>query len=322
MKYQDTRETLANIATLYYLADMSQDEIAIMYGVSRYKISRALKKCKMMKIVEFHINNQLSHYKKLEKRLEDYFGLKQVILTMPGSTLEESKANVGKAAAQYLADNLKSGMVVGFSWGTTIQQMVHYFSLTKRMENTTFIQLSGNVCSDSAKNQAFMDGREIVQTLAQRAGSSWSVYQVPYIVKNKTLKTLLLHEKQIAEHVARFDQMSLAFIGLGSSMPEKSISYSSGYITLDESRQLVESGMGADICGTRVNDKGEICPNILTDRVLTVDLSVLKKVPVVVAVAAGADKAQSLVAGARGGFFTHLIIDEIAAIAMISQIEA
>lgn len=318
MEYQDTRETLANIATLYYLADMSQDEIAEMYEISRYKVSRALKKCKAMKIVEFHINNQPSHYKKLEKQIEELFGLKQVILTLPGATVEESKINVGKAAARYLMDNLKNDMVIGLSWGTTIQKMVQHFAPQKKMDNGIFLQLSGNICSSSAKNQSYMDGREIVQVMAQKAGMDWSVYQVPYIVKNRELKALLFNETEIAGHVKKFDRISLAFIGLGSSLPEKSVSYTSGYITLEESQKLVEEGMGADICGTRVNINGEVCPTILTDRVLTIDLDTLKKVPTVVAMAAGADKALSLVAGARGGYFNCAIIDEIAAFSMIN----
>jgi deoxyribonucleoside regulator len=319
MEFKDTRETLANIATLYYLADMSQDEIAEMYNISRYKVSRVLKKCKAMKIVEFHINNQLSHYKKLEKQIEELFGLKQVILTLPGSTLEESKTNVGKAAARYLTDNLRNDMMIGLSWGTTVQKMVQHFTPQRKYEDVTFLQLSGNVCSDSVKNQNYMDGREIVQAMAQKAGVNWSVYQVPYIVKNKTLKTLLLNENEIAAHVKKFDKLNMAFIGLGSSAPEKSVSYTSGYITLEESQKLVDEGMGADICGTRVNIRGEICASILTDRVLTISPEELKKTPEVIAVAAGADKALSLVAGARGGFFNHAIIDEIAAFSMINM---
>ena len=317
MEYQDTRETLASIATLYYLADMSQDEIAEMYNISRYKVSRALKKCKAMKIVEFHIDNQPSHYKKLEKQIEEMFGLKQVILTQPGSTIDDSKANVGKAVARFLMDNLKSNMYIGFSWGTTVQKMVQNFIPHRKYENVYFVQLSGNICSVSARNQNYMDGREIVQLMAQKAGVDWSIYQVPYIVKDPNLKSLLLHEAEISEHVRKFEEISLAFIGMGSSIPEKSVSYTSGYITLEESQKLVMDGMGADICGNRVNIHGEECPTILTDRVLTIGLETLKKIPIVVAVAAGADKALSLVAGAHGGYFNSIIIDEIAAFSMI-----
>jgi DNA-binding transcriptional regulator LsrR (DeoR family) len=64
MEYKDTRETLANIATLYYIKEMSQAEIAALYGISRYKVTRALKKCRAMKIVEFHINSQPPQFKK------------------------------------------------------------------------------------------------------------------------------------------------------------------------------------------------------------------------------------------------------------------
>ena len=58
MIFEENRETLGKIATLYYLGELSQEDIAEMYGISRFKVSRILKKCREYHIVEFHINNK------------------------------------------------------------------------------------------------------------------------------------------------------------------------------------------------------------------------------------------------------------------------
>ena len=42
------------LATLYYLGDMSQEQLSQIMGISRTKVSRLLKQCREQKIVEFN----------------------------------------------------------------------------------------------------------------------------------------------------------------------------------------------------------------------------------------------------------------------------
>ena len=65
MQFEERRETFTKIATLYYLGEKSQDEIAQMFHISRFKVSRILKRCRTLKIIEFHINKYPDYYEKL-----------------------------------------------------------------------------------------------------------------------------------------------------------------------------------------------------------------------------------------------------------------
>jgi len=320
MKFEERRETFAKIATLYYLGDMSQDEIAGIYHISRFKVSRILRKCRTSRIIEFHINNNPDYFSKLGQQIKDLLSIEQLIIVPSGVTLQESKENVAKMAANYLEGKMADGLKIGLSWGSTIQLVHKYFHPHAPAEDAMFVQLSGNLCSSCITQEGYIDGNILVQKFAAKAQAGWSVFQVPYIVQNPALKELLYQEPQILQHVNLFNKLDMALIGVGSSDPERSDPYLTGYLTLEESKKLVDGGMGADICGTRLTTEGQIRETVLTNRVISIDLMDIQKLPEVCAVGAGSEKALSLIAGCKGGFIKKVIMDEVCALSIISRI--
>jgi deoxyribonucleoside regulator len=321
MQFEEGRETYTKIACLYYLADMSQDEIAKYFNISRYKVSRILKKCRTLKIIEFHINNCPDYFEKLGQNIQELLGIEQVMIVPSGNTLHESKENVAKMAATYLDEQIKDGYKIGLSWGSTIQLTLKHYHPTTPMPNARFVQLSGSICSTEISQDGYMDGNMFVQKFAAKAQAGWSVFPVPYVVQTTTLKEMLYQEPQIKRHTSLFNKLDMALIGLGSDDPKRSVTYLAGYMTLEESKKLVEGGMGADLCGTRLTPEGKIRETILTNRVISIDLKELRKVPEVCAVGAGSEKALSIIAGCKGGYIKKVITDEVCALTIQSRLE-
>jgi deoxyribonucleoside regulator len=321
MQFEEGRETYTKIACLYYLADVPQDEIAKTFHISRFKVSRILKKCRTLKIIEFHINNLPDYYGKVGEQIKELLGIEQVMIVPSGNTVQESKENVARMAANYLDEYMKDGCKVGLSWGSTIQLTLKYYHPTTPMPNARFVQLSGNVCCSEISQDGYMDGNIFVQRFAAKAQAGWSVFQVPYIVQNPALKEMLYQEPQIKRHTSLFNKLDMALIGVGSDDPKRSVTYLSGYLTLEEAKKLVDDGMGADICGTRITSDGKIRVTILTNRVNTIDLKELRKVPEICAVGAGSEKAASLIAGCKGGYIKKIIMDEVCALTIQSRLE-
>ncbi|HCC78554.1 MAG: hypothetical protein A2X25_09565 [Chloroflexi bacterium GWB2_49_20] len=320
MQFEERRETYTKIATLYYLADMSQDDIAEIFHISRFKVSRILKKCRNFRIIEFHINNEPDYYAKLELEIKDLLSIEQVMIVPSGVTLQESKVNVAKMAANYLEGKITNGLIIGLSWGSTIQLIHKYFDPHTPADDALFVQLSGNLCSSSITQEGYIDGNILVQKFAAKAQSGWSVFQVPYVVQNPALKELLYQEPPILKHVNLFNKLDMALIGVGSSNPDRSDPYLTGYLTMEESKKLADDGMGADICGTRLTSDGQIRETILTNRMISIDLMDLHKLSEVCAVGAGSEKALSLIAGCKGGFIKKVIIDEVCALSIMSRL--
>ena len=153
----------------------------------------------------------------------------------------------------------------------------------------------------------------------------------------KTLDGLALALKQVADIGYRTVQISgtcpyepawldeqlkkldIALITMGSSEPEESASYLGGYITKEESNELIANGYAADICGHRLTRDGKPADTILSGRVLSIPLEDLKNVPTVIGMGAGKGKVQSMIAAAKGGYVTGLVMDEVAAITIVQQ---
>ncbi|MCL1895218.1 MAG: hypothetical protein FWG03_01580 [Clostridiales bacterium] len=323
MKFDDTRETFSKIATLYYIGEKSQDEIAQMFNISRFKVSRVLKRCRELNIIEFRINNKPCYYKNLEADIERLLGIKKCMIVSPGATVFDSKTNVGRAAGKYLEASLGYGMKVGFDWGSTLQTMTGEFSPAVKYDDCLFIQISGSVASQSMANNGLMDGHDIVKSLATSGGADWSLFPAPYIVKEKVLRNMLMEERSIKNHVANFSRLDMVFMGVGSRRPDIYLPFYSNFLTPDECSELEKEtdGNTGELLSCKLDMDGNVLKSLLTDRVMTIGLETLRHVPDTVALAAGADKARSLVAGARGGYIKTVIITEIVALAIAEYLE-
>jgi DNA-binding transcriptional regulator LsrR (DeoR family) len=105
----------------------------------------------------------------------------------------------------------------------------------------------------------------------------------------------------------------MAFLGVGSCDPYEGMMYKSGYLTLDETKQLIDMNAIGDLCGHRIAPNGDHIKTFLDQRIIAIDLEKLKKIPRKVALAAGRNKAESIIAACRGGYVDVLVTDEIAA---------
>ena len=117
---RERRLLLEQIAEMYYIKGMSQEEIAEKVSMSRANISKLLKICVDQKIVEFKINFSKSPAYALAETLAQRYKLKKAIVVPSESHDELSKNNVGQQAAAYLESIIRSGMLVGVSCGTTL----------------------------------------------------------------------------------------------------------------------------------------------------------------------------------------------------------
>ena len=306
------RNMLIQVATLYYLGNMPQEKLAEMMGVSRTKISRILKQCREQKIVEFKINASSQMMTKLENTIKEALGVSQVIVVPSAATSAESRRMVGARSAEYLAMILKSNMTVGIAWGSTIRSMVEQMKSAHLAENVEIIQLSGGMNLSTTE----CNERELTKVLAMKLDAKCHVFQAPILVQNPLLRSLLLQEPELQHHFSLFDKVDVAFLGVGSCNPYESMMYKAGYLSLEETRRLIDMNAIGDLCGHRISPEGKHVETFLDERILAIDLDRLHRIPHKVVLAAGGNKAASIIAACRGGYADVVIMDEIAAISV------
>ena len=310
-----TRDTLIAVAKLYYIGQMHQNDIASLMGLSRPKVSRMLKDARNRKIVQFQITTPESHFESLQQKIESAFSLRKVFVT-PSETLpERTKLKACQTAADYFSSVIKDGDNIGITWGSTTNVVIQNIS-ERFMSNVHVYQL----CAGLSSQILFLDGHEMTKQLSKTIHARHHVLNAPFIVNSGLMKNLLLQEPEIHKHFNAFEKIDVALVGMGSSDPAKSSTFLADYISLKESIELVEQGYAADIVGYRLQKDGALADIPLNERVMSIGLDNLKRVPIVITVACGEDKVSSVIAAARGKYFNTLIIDEIAAIAIINKL--
>lgn len=309
----DKRDLLITIAKMYYIDELSQQEIAEAVHVSRPTVSRMLKTAVKEGIVQIRIDDISSYGLELARRLKQRFGIHAIVV--PGSdNLEESKQNVAAAAARYLEANIQSGALLGIAWGTTLSQVVKSIrpNAAKKID---VIQLIGGM-SDRTKDT---DANSMALMLSKALGGDSYLLQAPFMVQSKVLRDLLLDEPHVREHFQKIQEAAVAIVGLGSTNPELSAQFRSGHITYEDAKRLRSEGAVGDICGRYIDIQGNQCHTALNDRMIAVTLEDLKNVPVVIGVASGEQKTDIIIGSLRGKYIDVLITDERAALSVLEM---
>ena len=121
---EDERMML-RVSDMYYNKNMSQQDIANKLSISRPTISKLLSAAR-------------------EQLLEEKYDLKEVFIVETLEDTAETKALMGKAAAQYLSRIIRDGDVIGVTMGTTVAQIAPHANNSYH-SNLTFVPLIGGI---------------------------------------------------------------------------------------------------------------------------------------------------------------------------------
>lgn len=316
MEHSKKRKDLIEVAKLYYYGNLSQDQIAKLMGLSRPKVSRLLAEARQLNIVQITIHDPNLSYAENEEMLREYFGLRYVCIVPSGNSEEAAKKNVGRAASDFLNQNIQERTKIGIAWGTTLCAFVKEFQAKAPAPKATVVQMVGGIYNKSLN----IDGRELVKTLSAKLQCEHSLLQAPLVVSNPTLRDLLMQEPAVIEHNRHIRSLDIAFVGLGRSYDcyKDSFTYQSEYMEEEDARKLREMGLVCDICGRQLLADGTEPETFLSSRVIGITLEELHRVPLVVGLCVGHKKAQSILAALRGKHINGVILDEIAAISLLS----
>ena len=301
MAKQDEQRLLVKIATLYYLEGRKQSDIAQLLSLSQSFVSRAITRCQKEGVVKISVVQPSNIFLKLEKGLEDRYGLKQAVVV---DTEEEAsdhtiKRAIGSAAAHYLETRLRPKDLIGVSsWSSTIRAMVDEVH-AQNLKASGVIQLLGGV-GPNGNVQATI----LTQTLAQRLNcDAW----------------LLPSQSIEGSMVSRFDEVDIAIVGIGILEPSQLLKTSGNYYHEDMLQVLAARGAVGDICLHYYDKNGHPVLRDDEDPVIGMALEKVKKCPNVVALAGGTDKVAAIKGALTGGYIDVLITDYPTARMLVSD---
>ena len=307
---------LAEIAQLYYVEGLSQEEIASKVKLSRPSISRLLLEARQVGIVEINVNQPIPTAPALEAQLGDTFSLQGVrVLERRGADEEEVFRLLGRLGADVLNSQIEDGMVVGLSWGTAVHGVIQALR-PRRLPRVKIVQLIGGIGAPYRS----IDGPEQCRRAGEMFGAQHYYLNAPIMVDNPEVAAALLKDHSIKEVLELARQADIALMGIGSTNPEVSTQYHSGYMTFEDLRRLEKLGAVGSMCSSFFNLKGEgINAPWIDSCTISVNWEDLKRLGTVIVIAGGRRKAPAILGAVRTGIVDMLITDDAAAEAMMTM---
>jgi len=283
---------------------MTHQEIADQEGVSRIKITRLLKEAVDNKIVEFNIKDPVVQSLELEEKIQTAFGLKTVVVTPTPRSQNDLFDILGRFAADFLVRRLKSNLKIGIGWGRTLNGMLPYLDrATDRSIHV--ISLTGGLAANELQPNPY----DVASALAGRLGATPHYPLAPAIVENAHVKQLLLGERRVQDIVELWKQIDVVLMSIGMIACDTGLYYSFPD-PQKECERVLKLGAVGDLLATPFDIHGRFVNSGFLDRMITIDLSDLKQVPVVAGIAGGQHKVQAVLGALRTGCLNTLITDE------------
>jgi DNA-binding transcriptional regulator LsrR (DeoR family) len=289
---------------MYFLDGRGQDDIARVLGTSRSNVSRMLSAARAQGIVEIRVHDQIARDAELEQALRERFGLAlaRVAAFSPGA---EVQAAVGDLAAHWLDESLRDGQVLALSWGTTLQAMVNAVAVDQP-RSVDVVPLVGGLSATAS----LATGQELVRELAGRLGATYRYLHAPALLQSAHARAALLAEPSISEVLERATSADIAMVGLGAAGVGSSAQIIDGLALTPTQREgFLAAGPVGDACCRFFDADGNQITGEVYDRVLAVDLADLRRIPTVIGVATGAEKAPGVLGALRGRIVNGLIAD-------------
>jgi len=313
------RDYLIRVAQLYYQDGLSQAATARALGISRPTVSNLLKECRESGIVEIRIQSPTSSCHQLAQELEERFrpfGLDKAAVVPRAVDEEESVREAARAAAAFLNPRLPELQSIAISWGTSLYHLVQQL---KAPSGSRFevAQLHGGLGSRNPE----VDGFELARGLARKLGAEYHLIQAPALVNSLPLRDMLMEEPSIRRSIELCERADVALLGISPDDPQGSALVRSGFISEEESLALLERGSVGHICCYHYDAQGSTAAFDVNGRVIGVAADRLKTIPLRVAIACGARKAEAIAGALRGGFLSVLVTDETAALRIVKQPE-
>jgi DNA-binding transcriptional regulator LsrR (DeoR family) len=304
----DELRLMAKVARMYYVQGMRQTEICERLNIHQSTVSRVLKRAEREGIVRITVSVPPGTHTELEDALQTRYGLQEAVVVDSLEDDEQIARDLGAAAAFYLETTLKPNEIIGISsWSAALLAMVNAMRPTQRWKDTRVVQILGGVGNPSAEVHA----TQVTRRLADLIGGEATLLPAPGVVGSRDARDVLLKDRFVREALDWVPALTMALVGIGATEPSRALASSGNVFSPQELKLLSARGAVGDICLRFFNRAGEQVVTELNERVISMELSELRKVRRVVGVAGGQRK-RDAIEGALAGKLVNVLITDFA----------
>lgn len=302
----------ARVAWLYHVEGHTQNEIANQLGLNRVMVVRMLAEARRRNEVQITIHSPLSELVEMERAVEAAFGVRRVILAPLANPDGDPSKVIAAAAGSYISSIMKSGMVVGVGWGSTLYSTLPFIA-SAALEDVQVVSLLGGISAARRFNPA-----EFAWQFAELFKGEGFLIPAPAVVDSPETKHALLERCGLAAIFEMADKLDVALLSVGG-IDNLTTSYRTGYLTESDRRSLVEAGAVGDVLYNFIDRTGAVVDHEVNARVISVRLDRLRRTPERVLISGGPEKLLALRAAFSTITPTTLITDEQTAKALLQM---
>lgn len=289
----------ASVARRYYLDGKSKIEIADEFNLSRFKVARLLDSARATGLVRIEIGQPGAIDVVLSGELREAYGLVHaIVVDTPETDPLALRRLVGSAGADLLSEIATRSDVLGLGWARALVAMRPEL---RQLAAHSVVQLTGALSRPDVDDSSI----ELVRDVARVANCPAYRFYAPMIVHDASTATALRNNPEVARAFALFPTVTKAVVAVGGWDPAASTVYDA--ITPTERTALLRLGVHADVSGVLLDRDGEAVHAPLTDRTICIDAADLRKIPEVIALAYGPEKASATRAAIRGGYVNGIV---------------
>jgi DNA-binding transcriptional regulator LsrR (DeoR family) len=304
-----TDELVVTVANLYYLEDLTQEEVADRLSLSRVAVTRILKRARDDGLVQVTVKRPLPELFALGLELERAFGLRAARVVATGSTQEDTLDNIGRAGAELLGRFALPGKRVGAAWSRTVSAVVPYVRKPPKPP------LCVNELAGTYLEPGVPYG--VSWKLAEKLGAPLETIPAPVLVRSAEAKALMLEERSVARAFENAERVDVAFVGIGGVGADASV-VKTGYVSEVELREIGEKGAVGDILMRYFDAEGKHVRMSFEDRAVSLDWKPLRRLPMVIGMAFGPAKLAAMRGAIAGRLVQGLVTDRATAEALLA----
>jgi DNA-binding transcriptional regulator LsrR (DeoR family) len=296
-------------AWYYYVAGLTQQEIADRLGVTRLRVNKIVGQARADGLVRIEIQMPFASCVALEEKLKARFALDEVSVVPSVPDPDTQQQVIGEAAAIMLGPLLKDGIGFGVGWGRTLREAARRMR-PQRHPSSWVMSLMGGLTRGSGTNTF-----EVVTEFARLLGAECYYVAAPIYCPSVESRSALLTHYGLAEVMRRAREGQIALLACGD-LSSRSLLASTNIVS-ENLDALRAAGAVGDILGTFLDEYGRPVKHPLNQQAMALSPQELKAYPVSILASGGMGKLQIIRAILNARYIRRLVTDEAVAEALL-----
>lgn len=304
------------VLVLHFLEGLKQSEIASRLNLSTSKVNRLIAQGRKMGMVKIDIQSVFQDLVDYENALVAATSLSHAVITPtvsgnPDTTLQQ----VGRAAANLLAETVRNGDVIAITGGKAISAVVENLNVEMSMD-VTIVPLTGGV-----QGKYFTDVNHLATQMAERLGGKALLVHAPLFAESTAQRDMLRQVSSVREVFDLARKADVALVGVGSIDTPGSSYYDLNPEPGTDRNMLIDMGVVGEFLAHLIQENGSIADYALNNRLVALSPSELSGCNRVIGVATGREKARPIRATLAGDYLDTIVLDEETALSVLNKEE-